>query len=144
MKKNVFMLLVAATMIISCSKDDDNNNGGSSTVSGNTSKLCNKNWKLTSVLLDNVEYIGFLDSCELDNFTRFNTNNTYVNDEGGLKCDPLAPQTQNGVWSWKANETQISIDTSENYNVLVNSGTVIKLSSTDSSSGVVSVFTFGL
>lgn len=142
MKKHMLMLLVVATMIISCSKDDDNNGGGS-TVSGNTSKLCNKNWRLTSFLIDNVEYIGFLDSCELDDFTRFNTNNTYVNDEGGLKCDPLAPQTQNGVWSWKANETQLSIDTSENYNVLVNSGTVLKLSSTDTSSGNVTI-TLGL
>lgn len=139
------MLLAAATVIISCSKDDNDNNGngGGSAASGNTAKLCGKNWKLTSVLNNGVEFIQLIDSCELDNIRRFSTNNTYTEDEGATKCDPADPQTTSGIWSWAASETQLITDTVDTFNVVVNSGTMLKISPVDTSGGLF-VFTFEL
>lgn len=145
MKKNLLlMLLAAATVIISCSKDDDDDdNGGGGGAATNTSKLCNKNWKLKSILINGVESIGFIDSCDLDNFTRFNTNNTYTDDEGATKCDTADPQTSQGIWSWAANETQLVIDSIDVNDVLINSGTILKIRQADTTIAKVEI-TLGL
>lgn len=128
----LILLLAAATVITSCSKDDDDNKSGGSggTTASNTSKLCNKNWKMTSLKLNGFETISSLDTCDLDDFIRFNTDNTYIEDEGATKCDPTDPQTLTGNWSWAANETKLVADgdglASDTLNVLTNSGTVLK------------------
>jgi len=150
MKKNLlFLLLAAATVITSCSKDDDDNNsGGGGTPVSNTTKLCNKNWKMTSFKFNGVEFISQLDACDVDDFIRFNTDNTYLEDEGPTKCDPADPQTLTGTWNWVANETKLvgSGDglANDTLNVLTNSGTVLKLGYNDQTLGLDIEITYGL
>ena len=148
MKKNlILLLLAAATVITSCSKDDDDNNtgggGGGITPVTNTSKLCNKNWKLLSFKVNGIDVTSQLfQPCELDGFTRFLTDNTYTADEGPTLCDPADPQTTTGAWSWAAGETKLVVD-GDTTNVLTNSGTSLKLGLTDPSLGTAEL-TFGL
>lgn len=139
------MILLAVSVGISCNKDDDNNGGGggSAPSATNTSRLCNKNWKMNSFKLNGIELLPALDSCALDDFTRFNTDNTYINDQGTIKCDTTLPQTDSGLWNWAAGETQLVTDTTDTVNILINSGTILKISPIDTSSGKIEI-TFGL
>jgi len=130
MKKNLlFLLLAAATVITSCSKDDDDNNGGGGTTPvTNTSKLCNKNWKIVSATAGGIDITNqAFGPCDLDSYYRFSTNGTYLYDEGPTKCDTADPQTDSGTWSWAANETKLVLDNSDTTEVITNSGTSLKL-----------------
>jgi len=144
--KLLILLLAAATVITSCSKDDDDNSGGGgggTTPVTNTSKLCNKNWKIQSAKFNGVDITNqFFEPCDLDNFFRFNTNGTYTADEGATKCDTANPQTDTGTWSWAASETKLVLD-GDTSDVLTNSGTALKLGITDPTVGTVEI-TFGL
>lgn len=142
--KLLILLLAAATVITSCSKDDDDNNGGGGTTPvTNTSKLCNKNWKIQSAKFNGVDITSqFFEPCALDNFFRFDTNGSYTADEGATKCDPADPQTDTGTWIWAASETKLVVD-GDTSDVLTNSGTILKLGITDPTAGIVEI-TFGL
>ncbi|MFN5223519.1 MAG: hypothetical protein ACK5DJ_04975 [Bacteroidota bacterium] len=125
--KTLALLMASIVLISSCSKDDDSTSGGGGgTPATNTSKLCNKNWKIETFVFNGVDITSQLDACELDNFTRFSTDGNYVSDEGPTKCDPADPQTTPGTWSWAANETKLVTD-GDTTNLLVNSGSVLKI-----------------
>jgi hypothetical protein len=142
----LILLLAAATVISSCSKDDDDNTGGGGgggTTVTNTSKLCNKNWKLVSFKLNGIDVTSqFFQPCDLDDFSRFLVDSTYTADEGPTKCDPADPQTSTGTWGWAASETKLIID-GDTSNVITNSGTSLKLGVTDPTLGTIEL-TFGL
>lgn len=127
-------------LVSACSKDDDSTGGGA-TPATNTSKLCNKNWKIVSFVLDGVNITSQIPACDLDDFTRFSTDGNYVNDEGPTKCDPADPQTIPGTWEWAANESKLVTD-GDTTNVITNSGSVLRLGYDD---GTISYeVTFGL
>lgn len=147
MKKQTLLLIVSSFIIISltaCSKDDDTTSGGGGggvTPSTNTSKLCNKNWKITSILLDGSDLTPLIPGCQIDDLYKFSTDGTLTYDEGPTKCDPADPQTTPGTWSWASNETKLVID-GDTSDVVTNSGTILKLSVDDGTS--VTEITFGL
>lgn len=145
MKKFTLMLaLASAFLVASCSKDDDNNNGGGGTPAvTNTSKLCNKDWKIEAVRVGGFDVTTqFLQPCQLDNLTRFLTDGTVNNDEGPTKCDPADPQTSSGTWAFADNETKLVLD-GDTANLLVNSGSVLKIGISDPTIGNIEV-EFGL
>lgn len=143
MKNKLSLLLIAlACIVVSCSKDDDDDDNGSSNLT-NTSKLCNKNWKLISIKQSGVELISLLDTCERDNLTRFNTDSTYTDDEGPSKCDPADPQTLSGTWTWADNETKLVLDSTDTSTVLSLTPSRLKLSLADTTIGIFEL-TFGL
>lgn len=142
-KLSILFLFAAASILSSCSKDDDNNTGGGGTTPvTNTSKLCNKDWKIVSIVSGGVDLTSFLPACQLDNLTRFLTDGTLNNDEGATKCDPNDPQTTPGTWAWAANETKLIVDT-DTTTVVTNNGTTLKLSADDGQGGTYEI-TFGL
>ncbi|MFZ9942645.1 MAG: hypothetical protein ACO3O0_03465 [Bacteroidia bacterium] len=147
MKKNAFLLLLASFTLInlsSCSKDDDDNNGGGGgtpSPTTNTTKLCNKNWKIVGLTVDGTDLLPLIPGCQLDNLFKFITDGSLVYDEGATKCDPNDPQTTSGTWSWASNETKLVID-GDTSDVVTNSGTVLKLSVDDGTS--LTEITFGL
>ncbi len=79
----------------------------------NTDKLCGKAWKIvtatiTPALNGTTDYLAGFDACQKDNLITYNTNNTWVSEEGATKCDPSDPQqVVKGTWSWNSNETAI-------------------------------------
>ena len=112
-------------------------------VLSNTQNLCNKNWKLVSFKLNGIDVTSqFFQPCDLDDFTRFLVDSTYIADEGPTKCDPADPQTETGTWGWAASETKLIID-GDTANVIANTGSQLKFGLTDATLGTIEL-TFGL
>ena len=106
-----------------------------------TELITGKNWILTSYVMDNVEYYDQIASCQQDNLTIFNTNNTVTIDEGLTKCDPLDPQTSyGGAWYFNPTETLMFLDGSE-YELEVLNSTTLKIKNTAQVGGVTSIST---
>jgi len=106
-----------------------------------TELLTGGNWMLTSYVIDNVEIYVQIASCQQDNLTIFNTNNTITSDEGPTKCDPLDPQTSDGgVWSFNPTETLITLNGSE-YELEILNSTTFKIKNTAVGGGMTSIST---
>ena len=106
-----------------------------------TELLTGGNWMLTSYVMDNVEYYDQIASCQQDNLTIFNTNNTVTIDEGPTKCDPIDPQTSDGgAWSFNPTETLITLNSSE-YELEILNSTTLKIKNTAQIAGVTSIST---
>jgi len=106
-----------------------------------TELLTGKNWLLTSYVMDNVEYYDMIESCQQDNLTIFNANNTVTIDEGPTKCDPLDPQTTDGgAWSFNSTETFITLD-GEEYELEILNSTTLKVKNTVEDGGVIIIST---
>ena len=106
-----------------------------------TELITGGNWMLTSYVMDNVEYYDQIASCQQDNLTIFNTNNTVTIDEGPTKCDPIDPQTSDGgAWSFNPTETLITLDGSE-YELEILNSTTLKIKNTVVNGGMTSIST---
>lgn len=115
MKRNI--LLNAALTIVTafglmalpaCKKDDV-------TPEPTKTQLITKaNWKMAKVETKNpagtwVDITSSIDACELDNILAFNSNLSYVINEGATKCDISDPHIyETGTWKFANNETQVS------------------------------------
>lgn len=84
-----------------------------------TELLCAHYWITTAVTVDPpfddngtpfTDIFSLFEDCQKDDLYKFNTDKTTIIDEGASKCDPLAPQTINGTWSFDANETVLTIE----------------------------------
>lgn len=131
-------LMLIGITITSCKKDDNDsgNNSGSNnnTSATNTDKLCNKNWKFVTAMINfgsfQIPYtLDSMDACDRDNFMRFLTNGTLNFDQGPVKCNPDDAQVESSQWKWYSNETKLIFD-GDTADVLTNSGSVLKLKST--------------
>ncbi|RZK16447.1 MAG: hypothetical protein EOO56_19910 [Hymenobacter sp.] len=120
--KKLLLLGFGLTMLGACKKDSE----PAPSTSSRTDLLTAKSWRLTakntSITLPGLPPLtdNAIDACDQDNFLKFSTNKTVVSDEGATKCDPSDPQTQNGTWALKTNDTQLDITLSGG---LVNNGT---------------------
>jgi len=141
MKKILFLVSVLAIAVSGCKKDDD---------PSNTDKLTGKAWKVKSITVDPAISFGgssitdlyaLLDDCEKDNTSTFNVDKTYLDDEGGSKCDTADAQTTSGTWAFNTNETVLTLDNTDSYNVVQNDGNVLKLSSTEVDAGISYTYT---
>ena len=85
-----------------------------------TELICKGKWEIASLPIEPAldlgggvklkDYTQMLQDCEKDNFYAFNANNTYVLDEGLLKCNPADAQTKTGVWSLSADGKTFTLD----------------------------------
>ncbi|MFP4471339.1 MAG: lipocalin family protein [Bacteroidales bacterium] len=98
----VLMLLVSMAILTatSCKKDDDEKS--------KTEMLASGSWKMSAWQIDPpIDFQGLtysdlyalLPDCSKDDFTTFNDDGTFVDDEGATKCDAGDPQTVPGTWS---------------------------------------------
>ena len=99
---------LVSVLMSSCSKNDD------STPKSKTELLTASVWKIASVGVDldkngTVDLPYSLEACEKDNTFKFNTNGSGISDEGPSKCDASDPQSEDFIWSFKSNETILSI-----------------------------------
>src|SRR4028119_184917 len=101
MKRITLTALTLATVassfvFTSCKKDKDDPKPKSK-----TELLTAKNWRITgdvetqviggrTVTTDN--YATEYDPCDKDDYTKFDANKVFKDNEGALKCDPTAPQ----------------------------------------------------
>jgi hypothetical protein len=100
MRKFIPFLLLAATLA-ACKKD---NGSGLS----RTDFLTTNKWRLTAqttTVVSNgtttvTDEYAKLAACQRDNFTKFNSNNTLVINEGATTCNPQNPRTWDGDWEY--------------------------------------------
>ncbi len=137
-KGNVILLslLCVGLLLGSCKKKNDNPEEVTPTsvspTETNTSKLCNKTWKLTanietnSVNTNTVDLYASTSACLKDNTRMFSTSNTVTEDEGLTKCSPSNPQTTTFNWNWASNETKIVLANSDTVTVVELNATTLK------------------
>ncbi len=109
MKKLSFLLLVAASLG-ACKKNDD-------VAPSRIEMLTAKNWRVSAetvtVAYNNktttTDAYAAMKACERDDFTKFNVNKTYTDDQGPSKCDPSDPQTNSGNWDFNGDQTKLTI-----------------------------------
>lgn len=80
------------------------------------------------------EYIDDYDACELDNYIKFNSNNSAEFNEGPTKCDPTDDQAYSLPWVFLNDETQLSID-GEVLDIEELSGSTLIVTSSDTYAG---------
>lgn len=146
MKKFITSALFASLVMVAVTgcKDDEESN---------TDKLTDKNWKIIALTVDPPINVGGslisdvyaqIPACSQDDLTIFKDNNTVNFDEAATKCDPNDPQTTNGTWAFNTDETVLSITeggTVTSYTLKDLSGSEMKATFTDNSSGVVETYT---
>lgn len=114
------MLLLMGGLVTfsSCKKDDDDSPSKTKMITGK--KFFAKSIKIdpgitspTGVTI--TDFYPFLPDCEKDDYTIFNENGTFVDDEGATKCEPGDPQTINGTWEFLEDETKLKLNYDEGY-----------------------------
>lgn len=111
--KKIFISMIAVSVLISCKKDTEN-------TPSKTTLLTAKNWRMSAysstttvtvmgstpitTTTEQDEYAS-LKPCVKDNFMKFNTDKTLVEDEGTDKCLPNSEQKQNYTWEFDSNQT---------------------------------------
>lgn len=107
--------------------------GGGGTGGGSkTQMLTAKNWTAVSIKINpgidvnqdgtpDTDLTPFYDTCTMDDFLKYNADQTYKIDEGATKCDPNSPQVyESGTWSWASGETQLTMTVQgDSYSVMV-------------------------
>lgn len=111
-------LVLTITIISSCSKDDD-------PILSRLELLTQKPWKLKSTTIVGIG-TSPPESYSADDIHTFNTDGTYVFDEGPTKEDSSDPQTVNGKWEFAEAETIIKLS----YGGLTLNQEIVELTST--------------
>lgn len=120
-------MLLAGSLIVtgffSCKKDNDS-------PKSKTELLTAKLWKISSVGIDldknnTVDLPYPMENCDKDNTFEFKADGKGITYEGATKCDPDDPDSENFTWSFKNEETVLSIAIPGS--VLSGDATIIKL-----------------
>ena len=115
--KNFSSYLLGLSLMLAlagCGKNSDPT--PATKLSANTTLLTTPKWRISAVVgtttfggqTTTVDGYANLQSCQKDNFIKFNADLTAVSDEGATKCSSSAPQSKQGTWSFNATETQIT------------------------------------
>jgi hypothetical protein len=107
--KKAFLLLGIVAVLGACKKNDES----PATPSSRADLLTAKNWRLATVT---ATVGGFplpnnlvLPDCNKDDFFKFNTDKTLIQDAGATKCNSTDPQTQAGTWALNTDESKLTI-----------------------------------
>ena len=107
--KYVLISLLAVTVLVGCTKEEEEE----PVKKSNTELLVVHDWKYTNMVAappyDTLDIWILQDDCIKDNVVTFFADGNGVVDEGGKKCEPTDPQTNNFSWKWLNNETEIEI-----------------------------------
>jgi hypothetical protein len=120
-------LIIAATALLiatsGCSNDKSSETKKDGASDGTPSKLellTGKTWKPTEVTVDpaidmngdgtaNTELVasGEIPACQMDDTETYDTDGTYVSDEGPTKCSESEDQSKNLKWEFNADSTEL-------------------------------------
>jgi len=131
MKKILFTAIILSSFFVGCKKEE----GKPATAQTKIQLLTANNWTLTALVastpgVPDLNMFGFVENCNKDNFIKFNTNFSFVTDEGATKCDPTDPQTETDIWSFGPSESTIIMD-GDSQKIENLDATQLKLSSTE-------------
>lgn len=102
-----------------------------------TELLCAASWKLSGLTVSPgidiggvliTDFLTQLDPCDLDDLYIYKSDGKGIVDEGSTKCNPADPQTASFTWVFNPDETKITEDNSDTYDVVQLDETVYKTS----------------
>jgi hypothetical protein len=118
MKRFTLSVLTLATVassfvFTSCKKDKDDPKPKSK-----TELITAKNWRVTgdieteviggqTVTVDNY---ATYQPCDKDDYTKFDANKVFKDNEGTLRCNPAAPQETTGTWDFNSDQTKLLVN----------------------------------
>jgi len=98
--KKIILLSAACLVLFACKKEDDE----PAPTKKSNSELIIGTWVATNYEapppLDTVDIWTGIPSCIKDNEFTFSSGGNGVIDEGGSKCEPADPQSENFSWEW--------------------------------------------
>jgi Lipocalin-like domain len=113
MKRILFSGLMAAALLSGCKKDTTD--PATTGPSAKTTSLLNKRWGLTAATAQQgsltQDAFAQLQSCQKDNYLRFNDDHSVEANEGVAKCDAADLQSRTGRWELVDNETKLLLTT---------------------------------
>jgi hypothetical protein len=112
-KLSILVLFIIPFLFTECKKE------ATTTNKSKTELLCSSKWVQKSFKVNPGIDIGGViltdiypqfELCDKDDTEKYETNGFGISDEGADKCDPSSPQTSSFTWSFKNNETILSLD----------------------------------
>ncbi|MGI4869686.1 MAG: lipocalin family protein [Janthinobacterium lividum] len=105
--KKATLLLASIALLSACKKDSEN-------TASKTDMLTAKNWRVsaqttTTTINGQTSTSSTIASCDADDFIKFNTDKTLVDDEGATKCNSSSAQTTPGTWSFNSDESKLTV-----------------------------------
>ncbi len=104
MLQTACIICISMIFFTSCKKDDKSRmeliTSGNWRIVSDQEKVGNGTWQ---------EYIQGYSACELDNYMKFSTNNTFEYNEGATMCDPLDDQSITAPWAFENGETSLNV-----------------------------------
>jgi len=99
-----------ALLFWGCGKDDGANNTTSPLT--RTELLTGHGWRLNKFYENGIDVTSaYFSACEIDNIYTYNTDYTYLIDEGPSKCLPNDPQiVETGTWAFANNQNMLVYD----------------------------------
>jgi len=128
LKNGLILIAFIAIAFTACKDDEDKTTPSTKTK---MELLTSGSWIPTDLLTNDTSFYDLIPVCSRDDFYTFNSNGTYITNEGALKCDPNDPQTSSDNWSFNSNQTKIIID-GDQADILELTETVMRLKSMDS------------
>ena len=139
--KNRFLFLMPLALGLTfagCKKDSPN----AAPAPTKTELLTNRNWVITTATISPglpnpnggspiTDLYAQFDTCDKDDFIRFEAASVFKEDEGATKCNSSSTQTRVGTWAFSSNDTVITIggtvDNNGSYTVADLSDNTMKL-----------------
>ncbi|MDO7848938.1 lipocalin family protein [Hymenobacter sp. M29] len=114
MKKSYsyFAAVALGLLTLGCSKTKE------TPAPSKTDLLSDKNWIVSAETVSPgvvvagatiTDVYGQFQSCQKDDFIRFEKPNVFKDDEGAVKCTQTDPQTTTGTWVFNSDQTIITI-----------------------------------
>jgi hypothetical protein len=113
--KNLFLFLAGVVALSACKKDSEN-------TPSKADLLTSKNWRVSaqtststttitggSTSTNTTNVYATTQACEKDNFYKFNTDKTLIEDEGASKCSSSALQITTLKWDFNSDQTKLLI-----------------------------------
>lgn len=102
-KKTIFFsCLIAINLLLACENEDN------SIGPDKRPLLIGKAWVTVQYELDGEDITGDMDECDLDNFSVFFEDDTFIDDVGEIVCDEFDVNVE-GTWQFKGNQTILSL-----------------------------------
>ncbi len=102
-----------------------------------TELLTSSGWKLKEFTVNPgidiggviiTDFLTQFDPCDLDDVNIYKTGGQGIIDEGPTKCDPSDPQTTTFTWVFNPDETKITEDNTDTYDIIQLDETTFKTS----------------
>lgn len=136
MKLRILSIALLSFVFILAACNDSSTITPAPAVKTKTDMLCFSTWTVSAATINPGIDIGGgtkitdlhaqSDSCDMDDFIKFNADKTGKDDDGLTKCDPTDPQSISFAWIFNEDETKLTYD-GDVYDIITLNETTLKI-----------------